>query len=219
MSIQFLVPLMEGRESWHAKLLASFPPGADIVHTKARPLVRDTRYEVLSKATADYVAMIDDDDELDPIEVKKLMDYVEANQPLAVMTNSMKIDFYGKRLRPFIDLSNTTYSNFLSQNKFPHQLIVCRREEAIRAWEAADAYIQTLYDDYVQEPKGVNPRAAFDPAFCWEVLLSGQVTFYAPYCYLWRVHSREQQLHIVANDRNMEVLYHYQSEFKRKFKV
>ncbi len=219
MSIQFLVPMVLGREKWQNRLIATVPKEIELISLTATPSIKNSRKSLLDKATAEYIAMVDDDDELVTSNLAGLFSYIEEHKPLSIMTSSSRIDYYSKVFAPLHNLEGVTYKTFLDKGRYPHQLIVCKLEEARRAWTAADEYVTASHETWAAkgDTSLPDPFLSFDIAFCWELLLSGKMHFYSPLCYLWRVYDSINQVHVIGNKSHFLTVTHYRDKFKKLF--
>lgn len=208
-TIQFLVAMMDGRESFQEKLLATIPDeGAGLINLRARPNILESRKALFAQSTADYIAMVDDDDKLG-VGVPAVIQYVKRMQPESLMTGSTKIDIHGTPIGVFNDLNGVTYANFLSRIRMPHQLFICTREVAQKAIDAAEAYVLAQNDPLALQ--------AFDVAYNWEILLQGTTKFFQSDGYRWRIHRPKDQLHGQNNPFLDKAIAFYRNKFKEKY--
>lgn len=100
----------------------------------------------------------------------------------------------------------TTYKDLPLNSFFPHQLIVVKRDLALTMADKASRYIRSLGDEAVN---------AYDMAFNWELVLSGELQFYSPSCYKWREH--REQIHRKPCQFHQVIDNHYRTEFKSRY--
>lgn len=199
----------EDKEVWRQKMMESMPSNISLIASKETGPVLKTRMDMLDMSPADYVAFIDEDDELVPENVSDLIEYVEKNKPNSVMSSSIVINNMSEIVMPFNSFpEGTTYQNVLKKMKMPHQLIICKKRTALDAALRAANIVKEHPDN-------------FDAAWCWEMLLAGEMHFFPKICYKWRVYNGQKQLHRQKNFMESGIRYHnlYIQKFREQYGI
>ncbi len=207
--LEILTP-MSNRTQFHKEMIRSVPP--NIKHTTIPMLdnVGKSRRALLNIATEDHIAMLDDDDMLDS-GLEEVAIGVNSWQVHSVMPTTRRY-FNPSFITPFNDMSGVSYKNFLARRIIPHNLIVVRRDVALRCATLAEQWIQ------MQGANNYDKAAnAFDLAYYWFVVTEGLTYFFAKPCYLWRIHSSNDQMHSNSNPYYEKANRYGMERFAAKF--